>query len=274
MDVPTIRGNQNTTKLIQYLKASSDQYPPLKYEEERAMIEANKYDREKLERLLFMHNIRMVFRTVKGWKHKVQEFDELVQDTLNGLGEACRRFDCWKQAHDPVTKEPKFMPDGSPAYVKFTTFAMPWINKKILERFYKKNVEVERNSISMSTPTAVNTSKSDGRDNSTLEDCVQEYVDPSCWSEKTLTHQLSAEEQMQICKDLYKLLEKDTSLSVTDRAIFTDMFYNGASRELVSRKYRVPKTEVDILRDKILKKFKLVLENNYHIHSFSDLYST
>ena len=133
MDVPSIRGNQNTTKLIQYLKSSAKQYPALKYEGERELIEKNKYNREKLEKLLYLHNIRLVFSTVKHWKHKVNEFDEVVQDALNGLGEACRRFDPWKQAHDPKTGEPKFMPDGSPAFVKFTTFAMPWINKKILE---------------------------------------------------------------------------------------------------------------------------------------------
>lgn len=274
MDVPSIRGNQNTTKLIQYLKASAIQYPPLDYDAERKLIEDNKYDRDKLERLLYMHNIRMVFKTVKSWKHKVTEFDELVQDALNGLGEACRRFDCWKQAHDPTTGEPKFMPDGSPAYVKFTTYAMPWINKKILERFYKKNVEIDQNSVSLNTPTLLASSKNDGRENATLENYIQDYIDPSYVSENTLTHQLSAEEQIEICKKLYKMLESDSSLSTTDRAIFVDMFYNGVSRELVSRKYRMTKNEVDSLKDRILKKFKSVLENEYHIHSFSDLYST
>lgn len=273
MDVPSIRGNQNTTKLIQYLKSSAKQYPALKYEGERELVEKNKYNREKLEKLLYLHNIRLVFSTVKHWKHKVNEFDEVVQDALNGLGEACRRFDPWKQAHDPKTGEPKFMPDGSPAFVKFTTFAMPWINKKILERFYKKNVEVERNSISMSTPSTMSSSKSDGRENATLEDFIQECIDPSCWNENTLTHQLSVDEQTKICKSLYKMLEEDTSLSVTERSVFTDMFYNGATREMLSRKYRMTKNDVDSLRNKVLKKFKDVLENQYCIHSFNDLYS-
>ncbi len=273
MDVPSIRGNQNTTKLIQYLKTSAKQYPALKYEEERELIEKNKYNRDKLEKLLYRHNIRLVFSTVKHWKHKVSEFDEVVQDALSGLGEACKRFDPWKQAHDPKTGEPKFMPDGSPAYVKFTTFAMPWINKKILERFYKKNVEVERNSISMCTPTSASSSKSDGREKATLEDFIQECIDPSCWNENTITHQLSVDEQTKICKSLYKILEDDTSLSVAERAAFTDMFYNGATREMLSRKYRMTKNDVDLLASRVLKKFKDVLENQYCIHSYNDLYS-
>lgn len=273
MDVSSIRGNQNTTKLIQYLKNSSNQYPALNYEEERKLIDENRFNRDKIERLLYLHNIKLVFSTVKHWKHKVSEFDELVQDALSGLGEAVKRFDPWKQAHDPKTGEPKFTAEGGPAFVKFTTFAMPWINKKILERFYKKNVEVERNSISMSTPSLMASSKSDGRETTTLEDYIQEYIEPSCWTNNSVSSQLSVEEQTKVCKDLYKMLDEDSSLSVTDRAIFTDMFYNGSSRELLSRKYRVSKKYVDELRTKTLKKFKTVLENVYHIHSFSDLYS-
>ena len=271
MHLPSIRGNQNTTKLIQYLKNSAKQYKALNYAEERELIENNRFDRDKLEELLYRHNIRLVFSTVKHYKHNVNEFDEVVQDTLYGLGEACKRFDPWKQAHDPKTGEPKFMPDGSPAFVKFTTFAMPWINKKILERFYKKNVEVEKNSISMNAPTTMSSSKSDGRENATLEDFVQDCVDPSCWSEVSLANQLSVDERMKICKDLYKLLEEDTSLSVTDRAVFTDMFYNGATREMLSRKYRMTKKNVDLLTGKILKKFRNVLETQYSIHSSDDL---
>ena len=273
MELDTIKGNQNTTKLIQYLKSQEKQYPPLDYEAERKIIESNRKNRDEMEHLLYNHNIRLVFMQAKNWKRKVNEFDEMVQDALNGLGEACKRFDPWKQAHDKKTGEPKFMPDGSPAYVKFSTFAVPWINKMILERFYKKNVEVERNSISMSTPSAITTSKSDGRESATLEDYIQEYIEPSCFNEKSLTNQLSVEEQTLVCKELYKVLEADSGLSATDRAIFSDMFTTNSTRELLSRKYRVPKKYVDELRLKTLKKLKKVLENDYHIHSFSDLYS-
>lgn len=273
MDVPSIKGNQNTTKLINYLKNSLDQYPPLKYEEERKMIDDNRFNRDELERRLYLHNIRLVFDTCKHWKHKVLEFDELVQDALIGLGIAAKRFDPWKQAHDPKTGEPKFTADGSPAFVKFTTFAMPWINKKILERFYKKNAKVEQNSISMSTPSLMTSSKSDGRETATLEDFIQDYIEPSCWTNNSVSHQLSVEEQTSICNGLYKMLENDTSLSVTDRAIFTDMFCNGASKELLSRKYRVTKNDVESIKNKILKKFRDTIESKYHIHSYSDVYS-
>lgn len=271
MDLSTIKGNQNTTKLIQYLKNSIVQYPALTYLEERKMIEENKYDREKLERLLFMHNIKLVFATVKNWKSRVQEYDDVVQDALVGLADAAHRFDPWKQAHDPNTKEPKFMPDGSPAFVKFTTYVMPWINKKILERFYKKNVEVEQNSISIDTIVTGSNSKTDRRESSTVADFINDYIDPSFGKDNSLSTRLIKTEKTKICKDLYSRLEDDTSLSVTDRAVFIDMFYNGASEELAVRKYKMTKNEIKDLKSRILKKFKDILEIDYNIHSYTEM---
>lgn len=272
MDLSTIKGNQNTTKLIQYLKNSIEQYPALSYLEERKMIEENKYDREKLERLLFMHNIKIVFATVKNWKTKVNEYDDVVQDALVGLADAAHRFDPWKQAHDPKTKEPKFMPDGSPAFVKFTTYVMPWINKKILERFYKKNAGVELNSMSIDTVVVGSTnSKNDGRESSTVADYIHEYIDPSIGKDTTLSSKLLTAENIKICKDLYSKLEEDSSLSVTDRAVFADMFYNGATEELAVRKYKMSKHDIRNLKSRILKKFKDILEDNYGIYSYAEM---
>jgi len=273
MDLPSIRGNQNTTKLIQYLKSSEMQYPPLDYDAEREMIEKNKLNRDKLEHLFFMHNIRLVFNAAKKWKYKVNDFDEMVQDSLNGLAEAAKRFDPWTQAHDPITKEPKFMPDGSPAYVKFSTYAVPWIHKMILERFYRKNVEVERNSISLNTPAQVSSSKSDGRETATLEDYVQDYIEPTCYKDNSVSAQLSAEERSAICRKLYSVLDQDTSLSVADKSAFTDLFYNNTPDTIVKKKYRISKSEMASLKHKILKKFKKILEDEYGIKNISELYS-
>lgn len=273
MELDTIKGNQNTTKLIQYLIKQKEQYPPLNYAEERALIDKNRFNRDKLEQLLFRHNIRLVFNESKRWTRRVNEFDELIQDALNGLGEGCRRFDPWKQSHNPKTGEPNFRSDGSPAYVKFSTVAVPWIKKMILARFYKRNIDVDRHSISLNAPSMITSSKSDGRETATLEDYLYEYVEPSCFQPPSLITQISAEEQMIVCKGLNRALEKDTSLSAVDRALFKDMMTTNTTRELLSRKYKVSKKYVDELRSKTLEKLRNMLENKYHIHSFSDVYS-
>ena len=55
---PIIRGNQNTTKLINTLKAASIQYKCLTKDEEQKMIDKYKNNRPLLNNLLFMHNIK------------------------------------------------------------------------------------------------------------------------------------------------------------------------------------------------------------------------
>ena len=105
-----ICGNQNTTKLINQLKASSTQYPVLNKKQEREMIEQNRNNRDRLNFLLFMHNIRTVFNQAKAYVSKTNDFDALVQNGMMGLGEAARRFDIDRD-------------------IKFCTYATIWVKK-------------------------------------------------------------------------------------------------------------------------------------------------
>ena len=75
-----IAGNQNTTLLLNQLKAAKDQYPNLSKDEERAIIKKYKKNRKELNRLLFMHNIKLVFNMAKKYMSKTNDFDGLVQD--------------------------------------------------------------------------------------------------------------------------------------------------------------------------------------------------
>ena len=270
-----IKGNQNATRLISYLKNAKDQYPPLDYHGERAIIEANAYDRDNLERLLFLHNIKLVFSMCKKYKYRVKDFDDTIHSAFLGLLKATERFDPWQQAIDYKTKEPKFEENGDPSFVKFATYAGQWIKKMILEQFYKKNVEVENLSVSLNAPSlgSSSSSKTDGRETATLEDFIQDHIYPLVQPPKSVSSQLSSNEQTKICKELFTKLEDDPTLSATDRAIFTDYVYNGESDNVCSKKYRCTKNEVKNLVSRILKKMKTSLETDYHIHSYYDLYS-
>ena len=144
-----IKGNQNTTKLIAELKKTANKYSTLSKEEESKMIEDNKHNREKLNDLLFMHNIRLVFSIAKKYMSKTDDFDSMVQDGMLGLAIAANNFD--------ITRG-----------VKFITYAMPWIKKKVLERFYIKENEITKRSVSLNAPTS-SQKVNDGTDSS-LED--------------------------------------------------------------------------------------------------------
>ena len=246
-----IKGNQNTTRLLNELKQSAQQYPCLSKEQEELLIDKYHDDRDTLNRLLFMHNIKAVFNQAKQYMSKVDDFDSLVQDGMMGLAEACKRFDIDKG-------------------VKFITYAMPWIRKYILANFYKKNIEIEKMSTSLDSPIMQH-KQSDGNDVS-FENYVNDYFDPSCMQSKSLMEELSSSEQYKICQDLYNKMEHDNTLSSIDKAVFVDAFYNKEKTRDIAEKYSIGMSDVNQIKHKILDKFRSILKNEYKINSFQDVY--
>lgn len=246
-----IKGNQNTTKLIAELKKAAKQYPPLSKEEERKLIEANLHDREKLNNLLFMHNVRIVFRIAKKYMSRTDDFDSMVQDGMLGLAIAASTFDVNRG-------------------VKFITHAMSWIMKKVLERFYVKEYKITKRSTSLNAPTA--SSKTNDNDDPDLENYVNEYIDMSVYPIKSLRNQISSNEQVQLCADLYTELDNRSDVSDIEKNIFIDLFYNREKARDLQLKYGVSSKDIANAKSKILKIMKNQLAVKYDIHSFSDVY--
>ena len=246
-----IAGNQNTTLLLNQLKAAKDQYPNLSKDEERAIIKKYKKNRKELNRLLFMHNIKLVFNMAKKYMSKTNDFDSLVQDGMIGLGEAVNRFDIKKN-------------------IKFCTYAYIWIKKYMTMNFYGKQVEIDKRSMSLDMPSLC-TSRSSGGNDVTLENYVNEYIEPTCNSVKTISEELSANEQKEICKSLMDELEQDNSLSSTDKAMFIDMFYNREKTRDIADKYGVTPADVNNVKGLVLSKFRDILNHTMNITSYSQL---
>ena len=248
-----IRGNQNTTKLINELKKAARQYPTLSKDEEEELIKTYAGNRDKLNNLLFMHNIRLVFNVAKKYMAKTDDFDSMVQDGMVGLAIAARNFDISRG-------------------VKFITYATPWVRKKVLERFYCKANEVLKRSVSLNAPASQSSSKINDNADGDLEGYVNEYLDPSSTEMTSLQHQLSANEQTKLCADLYTQLERDKSLTDKEKKIFTDLFYNKERAKDVQHMYGVTSKDIAQIKEKILRSMRDRLENHYGIHSFLDVY--
>ena len=248
---PIIKGNQNTTKLIAELKKAAKQYPTLSKDEEDKMIAENKHDRKKLNNLLFMHNIRSEFNVAKKYMSKTDDFDSMVQDGMLGLAIAANNFDLNRGT-------------------KFITYAMPWIKKKVLERFYVKEHIIEKNSTSLSSPSS--SLKVNDDDAGTLEDYVNDYIDSSVYAMHSAHHQLAVNEQTQLCADLYDGIDKRDDLSDVEKGIFVDLFYNREKSKDVQFKYGVTSKEIAGVKSKILGMMKAQLADKYGIKKFSDIY--
>ncbi len=248
-----IKGNQNTTKLINELKKAAKQYPTLSKKAEDELIKTYANDREKLNNLLFMHNIRLVFNIAKKYMGKTDDFDSMVQDGMLGLAIAAKNFDISRN-------------------VKFITYATPWVRKKVLERFYCKAHEVVKRSVSLNMPSMPSNTKINDSSSSDLEDYVNDYIDPSVSTIKSFGQQLSANEQSMLCADLYNCLENDKTISDKEKKIFTDLFYNKERAKDVQLMYGVTSKDISLIKDKILKSMRERLETHFGIHSFLDVY--
>lgn len=243
-----IKGNQNTTKLMQELKRSVKQYPCLNKAQELEMIEKNKNNPDKLRHLLFMHNIGLVFNTAKQYMSKTDDFDSMVQDGMVGLGEAVKRFDINKG-------------------IKFCTYATQWVRKYVLAKFYTRQYEQDKVTVSLDAPAP-----SVDDEESCLADYVNEKIDPSELNCHESVHDtLSSDEKRDICSDLYNRLESDASLSSTEKAVFVDMFYNKERTRDIAEKFDISSDRVFEIRDKVLAKMRYVLQNEYRINSYTEI---
>lgn len=245
-----IQGNENTTRLANELKKAECQYPPLSKAEEQAMIKKYQNDRETLNQLLILHNLRAVFNIAKKYKAKTDDFDGMIQNGFLGLAEAAKRFDISKK-------------------IKFITYAYIWIRKYVLQEFYAKNIEIDQNSISLNQLISSNSSKDS--DNAEFEDCMSKYADASFAHISDMRTQLSANERSKIYDELIETLKNDNSLSSTDKEIFMCLYCHQEKVKDIADIYDVTITDIHHVRDKILDKFKHILESKYRIQSYSEL---
>ena len=245
-----IQNNQSTTKLINELKSSSTQYPPLNKQQERDLIEQYRDDRDKLNELLYKHNIRLAFNMAKKYATKTNDFDSLVSDCLYGLSIACQRFDIDKG-------------------IKFSTYATSWIFKYCLSSFYDKQNEIDKVSTSLNEPKLF--IKSNNGNQTTFENYVNEYIEPTIYIGKTIQQQLSAIDTTSIYADLISRLNIDNSLSSTDKKVFIEcVCYKQKAKEL-SEKYNISIHDIQKIKGKVLSKFKDILKNEYSINSFNEI---
>lgn len=249
-----IHGNQNITDLCNKLKSAQVQYPILTKKQERELIEKHRNNRDELNKLLFMHNIRAVFNIAKHYVSKTKDFDGLVQDGMVGLAEAARRFDLNKD-------------------IKFVTYATFWIRKYILQNFYGKQVEVEMRSMSLNTKLDSHSKQKDGQVGS-FDSFVNDYIDPTCCQQQELEDILSTNEAVVICRNIVSALNNDQSLSALDKVVLRDVLCNAEKPKDVAHKHKFTLADVSKAKKRIIQKLKDMLQFDYGVMQYSDLAAT
>lgn len=245
-----VQTNDNTTILIKKLQNSSKQFKTLSKEEEAELINKYRNNRDRLNYLLFMHNIKLVFNLAKRYINKTDDFDGMIQDGMYGLAEACRKFD--------ITKN-----------IKFVTYATWWVKKYILAYFYSNQWKLDKCCTSLNT---VSTLYDDKDNENTLESFINEYIDKSVYNNESLDKSLSSNEQVELCKTIINDLNNDTSLSSMEKEIFIKLFYDREKQKNLAEEYSLSERTINLIKVKLLKKLKNILTTKYDINSFYDIY--
>jgi RNA polymerase sigma factor (sigma-70 family) len=241
--------NANTTKLINQIKAAKDQYPVLSKEEERALIEKYRNDRDKLNQLLCLHNVKMVFSMARSFVTKTKDFDSLVQNGMLGLMEAAKRFDLDKN-------------------IKFCTYASIWIRKYFSMHYYTAQYKMDQATCSLDEPAAFG-SDDPADETSFLENSLHKYLDPSYQGTvKSVDEIISASENAELCAKLYSKLEADTSLSSVEKDVFFKLFVDNEKARDVAAEYKMDPSAVAEIRRKVLGKFRNILAADYGITEY------
>lgn len=248
----TVFENVNTTKLINQIKTSQEQYPILSKEEERKLIETYRNNREELNRRLCLHNIKMVFSMAKSYVTKTKDFDSLVQNGMLGLMEAARRFDINKN-------------------IKFCTYASIWIRKYFSMQYYTSQYKLDQSTFSLDEPAAFG-SDDPADETSFLENSLHKYIDPSHQNiVKTIDESISANENSELCERLYSKLYEDSSLSAMEKNVFIKLFVDNEKTRDIAAEYKLDPNTIAEIKRKVLGKFKNILAADYGITEYNQL---
>lgn len=241
--------NANTTKLINEIKNSKDQYPVLSKEEERKLIEKYRDNRDELNRRLCLHNVKMVFSMAKSFVTKTRDFDSLVQNGMLGLMEAARRFDIDKN-------------------IKFCTYAAIWIKKYFSMYYYTAQYKLDQATSSLDEPAAFGSDDADD-ETSFMENSLHKYVDPTYQDTvRSVDDAISASDNSDLCAKLYSRLESDASLSAVEKGVFLKLFVENEKTRDVAAEYHIDPGAVAEIRRKVLGKFRNILAADYGITEY------
>jgi len=94
----------------------SRDYPPLTAEEEQAMCAKHAGDRERLNELLVLHNVRFAMSYVRRYDERTESSEDMWMRGLQGLSRAAQEFDPSRN-------------------VRFCTFSVPYIQSAVRDLF-------------------------------------------------------------------------------------------------------------------------------------------
>jgi DNA-directed RNA polymerase specialized sigma subunit len=137
--------------------------------------------------------------------------------------------------------------------------------------YYTSQYKIDQNTSSLDEP-AVFGSDDSTDDTSFLENSLHKYIDPTHQDVvKTIDDSISANENSELCANLYSKLNADNSLSSIEKNVFIKLFIDNEKAKDIALEYQIDPNTIAEIRRKILNKFKNILAADYGITEYNQL---
>ena len=244
--------------LIKVLEMDKTKTTVLSKDEERALIERYRGNRQKLNEELVLHNTRAACSIAKRYAKSTEDFDDLIARAMCGLVVAADKFD---------------IDSGN----RFLTYATNWIFNWIQREYYARGRKIFNDTTVSITRSDWDTEDDTDPENSLIHlvphDERDKYIHQSekDWNER---------EMVEIVQDVMDMIEKSNDFDALDRAIFQNKIQKnkaddeeggGVTFQELSDKFNVPVPVVKKRRDQLCKKLKKYISGKYGVENMADI---
>lgn len=237
-------------------------------------------DEHELREKLVMHNIQAVTRTTAKHCQDTRDYDNMYAKGLYGLVKAANMFHPFKlitkivgyeldeEGKRKAIREVKYDDDGNFSFVKFITFAQPWIFKYVMDEFYSKDIKIDNNSTSLDEMMRV---QNDNSKTTSFENYISNIIAPEVELDVN-RDEVARNEITSLVDSIKEYIETSSDISSLERGVLEETYFNGVTntRKLATI-FGVPMTTIEENQTSALSKLKLYLYDEYGISELSDL---
>ena len=242
-----ITNNTSTSRFLSLINKDDDRYSSLSLKEEKKMINDNINNREKINELLILHNMKLVTHLCKKYNSTSFDYDEMIASGMEGLTIAATRFNI-------------------KANTKFSTYAAFWIRKYILKQFYDKhNSNINSKAISIN-----NTFDSSDESKTTFENIINSQMIDDTNIRTSPLEIISNNNSLEIYKNILNHIYTNEFDDI-DKKIFEMYFINRLTLNTISKHINKSIAAIVHRKTKILKQLKNILSDKYNIYTYTDI---
>ncbi len=155
-----------------------------------------------------------------------------------------------------------------PEYIKFSTYANPWVFKYIVDEFERKSIIIDNNSISIDDDVKI---KNSTDNNQTMENYIDGMLSPDYSRPKTVMDVISNKEAQDFYRNLGEYVKNTNELTAIERQIVVDTFYNRKKVREISAEISMNPQSVLLCKKSALEKIRNYIKKNFDLNSHRDL---